>query len=120
MGQPRKKRRPSYWDGDLKQVMKSPAGRQEQVRSLQPGAERQVMTSPAKEDVESMRVSVREDENDEAPAMVEDGEEMMEGVEGVEDAGKGETDVVEGEETMEGLEVAEDEVVKRGEMDVEL
>ena len=61
MRQPRKKRRPSYWDGDLKQVRESPAGRQEQVRSLQPGAERHVMTSPAKEDVESMRVSVREE-----------------------------------------------------------
>ena len=60
MRQPKKKRRPSYWDGDLKQVRESPAGRQEQVRSLQPGAERQVMTSPAKEDVESMRVSVRD------------------------------------------------------------
>ena len=59
MRQP-KKRRPSYWDGDLKQVRESPAWRQKQVKSLQPGAERQVMTSPAKEDVESMRVSVRD------------------------------------------------------------
>lgn len=59
MRQPRKKRRPSYWDGDLKQVRNSPAGRQ--VHSIQPGAERFVMTSPAKEDVESVRVSVRED-----------------------------------------------------------
>ena len=57
---PRRKRRPSYWDGDLKQVRDSPAGRHDQVRSLQPGAERHVKTSPAKEDVESMRVSVRE------------------------------------------------------------
>jgi hypothetical protein len=59
MRQPRKKRRPSYWDGDLKQIRDSPAGRQ--VHSIQPGAERFVMTSPAKEDVESVRVSVRED-----------------------------------------------------------
>lgn len=60
MRQPRKKRRPSYWDGDL-QVRAGPG--REQVRSIHPGAERQVMTSPAKEDVESMRVSVREEGN---------------------------------------------------------
>lgn len=60
MRQPKKKRRPSYWDGDHKQVRESPSRRQKQVKSLQPGAERHVMTSPAKEDVESMRVSVRD------------------------------------------------------------
>lgn len=59
MRQPRKKRRPSYWDGDLKQVRDSPAGKQ--VHSIQPGAERFVTTRPAKEDVESVRVSIRED-----------------------------------------------------------
>jgi hypothetical protein len=61
--QPRKKRRPSYWDGDLKQIRESPAGRGH-VRSIQPGAERHVMTSPAKEDVESVRVSVRGEEQE--------------------------------------------------------
>jgi hypothetical protein len=61
--QPRKKRRPSYWDGDLKQIRESPAGR-EHVRSVQPGPERYVTTSPAKEDVESVRVSVRGEEQE--------------------------------------------------------
>lgn len=69
MRQPKKKRKPSYWDGDLKQIRESPAGRQEQVRSLQPGAERHVTTSPAKEDVESMRVSVRDSVLPENPDM---------------------------------------------------
>jgi hypothetical protein len=65
MRQPRKKRRPSYWDGDLKQVRDSPAAKQ--AHTIHPGAERQVMTSPAKEDIESMTgqeglVSVRSEE----------------------------------------------------------
>jgi hypothetical protein len=75
MRQPRKKRRPSYWDGDLQHVRAGP-GREEQVRSIHPGAERQVMTSPAKEDVESMRVSVREEGNIE----IEYAENMKPGV----------------------------------------
>ena len=61
MRQPRKKRRPSYWDGDLEQVRQSPAAkvmpvpRQDVFQSLHQGAERQVMTTPAKEEVKSMK-----------------------------------------------------------------
>ena len=61
MRQPRKKRRPSYWDGDLKQIRESPAAkvipapRQDVVQSLHQGAERHVMTTPAKEEVKSMK-----------------------------------------------------------------
>ena len=59
--QPRKKRRSSYWDGDLKQVRESPAAkvialpRQEIVRSLHRGPARQVMTSPAEEEINSVK-----------------------------------------------------------------
>jgi hypothetical protein len=60
----RKKRRPSYWDGDLKEVRDSPAGRHGHrnpatmtaVRgSVREGAERKVLTSPPKMDAESVR-----------------------------------------------------------------
>jgi hypothetical protein len=58
----RKKRRPSYWDGDLKEIQNSPAARDSEGRvvagirgSVREGAERRVMTSPPKEGVESLR-----------------------------------------------------------------
>ena len=59
----RKKRRPSYWDGDLKEVQNSPARRSTGAKvemadvggSVREGAERKVMTSPPKESVESLR-----------------------------------------------------------------
>lgn len=59
----RKKRRPSYWDGDLKEVQNSPAGRNTDGKvevaavseSVREGAERKVLTSPPKESVESLR-----------------------------------------------------------------
>jgi hypothetical protein len=59
-----KKRRPSYWDGDLKEVRNSPAGRRGHgdppaiaaVRgSVRAGAERKVLTSPPKVDADSVR-----------------------------------------------------------------
>ncbi|ETN45942.1 uncharacterized protein HMPREF1541_00124 [Cyphellophora europaea CBS 101466] len=68
----RKKRRPSYWDGDLKEVQNSPAGREAKadmaaVRgSVREGAERKVLTSPPKEEVESLksqRVEIEGKEN---------------------------------------------------------
>jgi hypothetical protein len=59
----RKKRRPSYWDGDLKEVQISPAARDDNGKvlmsgvrgSVREGAERTVMTSPPKEGVESLK-----------------------------------------------------------------
>ena len=55
----RKKRRPSYWDGDLKEVQASPARRDMEGKiirgSVREGAERKVLTSPPKEGVESVR-----------------------------------------------------------------
>ncbi len=114
MRQPKKKRRPSYWDGDLEHVRESPARRQEQVRSLQPGAERHVMTSPAKEDVESMRVSVRDSVMQENV-----------GVEGehpngeLEEAGGADEEMQVGEGEVSGK-VDEMEVERESEMDVEV
>lgn len=59
----RKKRRPSYWDGDLKEIQASPAARDDEGKvamsgvrgSVREGAERRVMTSPPKEGVESLK-----------------------------------------------------------------
>ncbi len=71
MKQPsKKKRRPSYWDGDLKQVRESPAARiehrgsgasQGEALTSPPeamvqhgGPERRVCTSPAQEEIENV------------------------------------------------------------------
>lgn len=80
----RKKRRPSYWDGDLKEVQNSPAGRTTEARvetagvgsSVREGAERKVMTSPPKESVESLRsqrVEIEGKENVSASNSVQEG-----------------------------------------------
>jgi hypothetical protein len=66
----KKRRRPSYWDGDLKQIRESPAGRSGQRVSgtsdreavtnppdamvQHGGPERRVCTSPAQEDIENV------------------------------------------------------------------
>ncbi|RMD44777.1 hypothetical protein DV735_g237, partial [Chaetothyriales sp. CBS 134920] len=62
MRQPSKKRRPSYWDGDLKQVRESPAGgRADEAMGnasegvvQHGGPERRVCTSPAKAEIENV------------------------------------------------------------------
>ncbi|RMZ82634.1 hypothetical protein DV738_g1454, partial [Chaetothyriales sp. CBS 135597] len=70
MRQPSKKRRPSYWDGDLKQVRESPAGGRGGMRPgvctdaamgdasegvvQHGGPERRVCTSPAKAEIENV------------------------------------------------------------------
>ncbi|RMZ83853.1 hypothetical protein DV737_g1411, partial [Chaetothyriales sp. CBS 132003] len=70
MRQPSKKRRPSYWDGDLKQVSESPAGGRGGLGSggcgheamggasegmvQHGGPERRVCTSPAKAEIENV------------------------------------------------------------------
>jgi hypothetical protein len=105
----RKKRRPSYWDGDLKEVQHSPAARNNEGKvdmsairgSVREGAERIVLTSPPKDGVESLKsqhleiegkenISVRNssqeaslsyDAGDEDIAMAEDGEGTMMAIE---------------------------------------
>ena len=110
MRQPRKKRRPSYWDGDLEQVRESPAAkvipvpRQEVVQSLHQGAERQVMTTPAKEEIKSMK-------GEKARITPEDDLEMKEVEGGVEDEENG-GDV--------GAEVDDDEIVESEAMEVDV
>ena len=108
--QPRKKRRPSYWDGDLEQVRNSPAGkmvavpRQELIQSLHQGAERQVMTSPAKEEVKSMK--------GEHARITSEGDLTMKEVEGCVEDEQNEQDV--------GAEVKADETAEAEAMEVDV
>ncbi|KPI43691.1 uncharacterized protein AB675_6422 [Cyphellophora attinorum] len=78
----RKKRRPSYWDGDLKEIQESPARRDENGKlfrgSVREGAQRKVLTSPPKDGIESVRserVEIEVEADDTFDRMFRRGEE---------------------------------------------